>query len=153
MATIATGEARVTSIAFDLASTVGKKVVRLPTAQRRQVQQPQNKAGREARRNLRAKQPNPFNYLFPSIREAKRKIDELLAMPPSPAVNLVRSMFDAANAEESGRPMASIKLGIAAGDPFALDVEALLKKVAGTTFGEQNDFAWVRSRMAEGVVL
>ncbi|MEO6247022.1 MAG: hypothetical protein ABIO85_00360 [Sphingomicrobium sp.] len=138
-----------TALGFDLAATVGKKVVRLPTAQRRQVQQPHNKAGRAARLRLRESQRRQFNYEFPSIRDARRKLLELYAMPPSPMVSFVRNVIDAANAGDSMRAMGVIKTGVAVEDPFALEVQALFEKVVGRTFGEQNDFLQVRAQLAK----
>ncbi|RYG86316.1 MAG: hypothetical protein EON59_10285 [Alphaproteobacteria bacterium] len=44
-------------------------VVRLPTALKRKVAQPQNKAGREARVALRASSPFRDRFIFPGIRE------------------------------------------------------------------------------------
>jgi len=55
-------------MAADLAATVGQRVVRLPTAARRKVQQFHNKYSRAERARLRAESPWPGEYIYPGIR-------------------------------------------------------------------------------------
>lgn len=57
-------------------------VVKLPTAARRQVRQPQNKEGRAAKAALRDRQGIAFNYRFPTMREAEGVAAAIHPMTP-----------------------------------------------------------------------
>jgi len=135
--------------AFDVAATVGQRVVRLPTAARRQVQQPCNKAGREARRAFKAAHPWPGEHIFPCHRDAMRGIRELRARPTTPAVSLARAIIDAREPGMSKAIMQIIDVSAKAGEPVAVEVMAILTTVIGETVGAQSDFLWARARMAE----
>ncbi len=132
---------------FELSATVGQKVVRLPTAPRRKVQQPQNKAGREARLHLRACQRRRFEYVFPGIRAARKRLEDLRAMPATPAVILVRSLIEAPNTDDRARVLAVLRFGESRGDTLACDALNLLRDVAGRTYGEQNNFREALARL------
>lgn len=133
---------------FDLASTVGKRVVRLPTAPRRQVKQQCNKHSRAARAALRAETPWPGEYVFPSIRDAMRRLQALRDMPPSAAVNLARSVIDPDKIDDRRRVLGLIQSGVDAGEPFAVEVLRLITEITGTTYGDHNDFAQALTRIA-----
>ena len=116
-------------------------IVRLPTAAKRQVKQPCNKPGREARRQLREEQRGPkFDYVSPCIREAEARIRALEDMPSGPAVNMVRNLIQSLGTDDSKRVLGMIRFGLDHDDPFAKEVEAVMKQVAGTTFGDHNAF-------------
>lgn len=57
-------------------------VVRLPTAARRQVQQPQNKLARAAKAALRERQGRKFPYAHASMREAQAIAKAIHPMTP-----------------------------------------------------------------------
>lgn len=57
-------------------------VVKLPTAARRMVQQPQNKEGRAARAALREQQGIAFDFRFPTEREAEKIARAIHPMTP-----------------------------------------------------------------------
>ena len=57
-------------------------VVKLPSAARRQVQQPQNKEGRAARAALRDRQGMAFDYRHPHRREADVIAEAIRPMTP-----------------------------------------------------------------------
>lgn len=57
-------------------------VVKLPTAARRMVRQPQNKEGRAARAALREQQVIAFDYRFPTQREADAIAEAIYPMTP-----------------------------------------------------------------------
>ena len=118
---------------FDLASTVGKRVVRLPTAPRRQVKQQCNKQSRAARADLRAETPWTGEYVFPSIRDAMRRLQALRDMPPRAAVNLARSVIEPDKIDDRRRVLGLIQSGVDAGEPFAVEVHRLITEVTGTT--------------------
>lgn len=126
-------------------------VFRLPTAAKRKVQQPCNKAARETRRLLREAQRGPkFDYVFPSIREAEARIRKLDAMPDTPAANMVRNIVRNLGSDDCKRVLGIIRCGLAHDDPFAKEVEGLMQSVAGTTIGDHQDFknALVRMQLA-----
>lgn len=57
-------------------------VVKLPTAARRQVRQPQNKEGRAAKAALREQQPIAFDYRHHTRREADALAEAIHPMTP-----------------------------------------------------------------------
>lgn len=57
-------------------------VVKLPTAARRMVRQPQNKGGRAARAALREQQGVAFDFRFPTEREAEKIARAIYPMTP-----------------------------------------------------------------------
>jgi hypothetical protein len=61
---------------------VSGAVVKLPTAARRQVSQPQNKEGRAARLALKGAQALAFDHRPPSIREAEQIAAAISPMTP-----------------------------------------------------------------------
>jgi hypothetical protein len=124
-------------------------VTRLPTAAARKVRQGGNRQSRAAARVLREQQPWPGRYIFPSQREAFRRIAVLREMEPSPAVNLVRNIIDAPTGDAARRVIRMLQVCEKAGDPLAKEAVALLHKTTGTTFGELNDFAWAMAQMAK----
>lgn len=67
-------------------------VVRLPTAAPRKVQQPHNKAGREARQALREASPWPGEYVFPCVRNAMPIAETLLRADRTPALVLATAI-------------------------------------------------------------
>lgn len=76
--------------AFDLAATVGQKVVRLPTAPRRMVQQKYNRASREARRAL----PQfTGEYLPPFFRNALEQAELIRSADGKTALRWCAAMF------------------------------------------------------------
>jgi hypothetical protein len=61
---------------------VSAAVIRLPTAARRMVQQPQNKEGRAAKAALRERQGVGFDYRHPHSREADEIARAIQPMTP-----------------------------------------------------------------------
>lgn len=133
----------------EITSAGGSKVVRLPTAPPRQVKQRCNRWVHEARRMLKESQGRQFGYISPGLRQAKRRIAEFEALPPTPTVIFARCLLDVHSGIQGTQAAVFVKLGADAGDPFAIAVESLLQQLVGTTFGEMNDYYWVRNRMGD----
>jgi hypothetical protein len=61
---------------------VSGAVVKLPSAARRQVSQPQNKEGRAAKLALRDAQGHRFSFAYPTVREAEQVAKAISPMTP-----------------------------------------------------------------------
>lgn len=137
---------------YDLSATIGERVVRLPTAARRKVCNCSNAA--QANAGYAFRQANPWRgeHLFPSQREAARRIRELRAMTPGPAVNIARRLVDDVGSEEAHATLSLIKAALAQGDPIAREVHDLLERTTGRTLGEHEDFVSALERL-DGISL
>jgi hypothetical protein len=133
---------------FNLADTVGQKVVRLPTALNRQPRQKYNRWTREAKLQLREQQSRTFPYMVHGQREALARIKRIRAATGD-AADLARRVLDAMTADEARRVAALINAGNKAGDPLAVEAHQLLAETVGRTNGEVNDFLWVMSAYLE----
>lgn len=115
-------------------------VLRLPTAARRKVEQPCNKAGREARAALRERHADRFRFAWPSIRDAEARIRALVDAPDTIATVIARRLVASVGTEQGAATMRLITLGVKHGDPVAIEVQELLTGVTGRTVGEVADF-------------
>lgn len=114
-------------VSHDLSNTVGQRVVRLPTAPRRQVQQPCNKAGREARARLRQGAAERFDYRHPGQRDMDELAKLLSRHRDSPIALMVMAMVGSMTDEQRQGMLVSIAVPAAAGDKTALEAIELIK--------------------------
>ena len=68
-------------------------VVCLPTAAARQVQQPHNKWGREARAALREQQRRVFPFKLPGVRRAEKRAEVLIEVEKTAAMILAHAIL------------------------------------------------------------
>lgn len=121
--------------AFDLAATVGQKVVRLPTAARRKVKQNYNRQTRE--KTLPMRQQWPGRYIFPTIREKMKQAELIDSVKPSAALSLAMAIFMALDEDHRAAIESVLWVGAELGRHSHAQAHALLPKV--TTVGKQAD--------------
>lgn len=76
-----------------LRANLPDNVVILPTAAPRQVQQPQNRAGRLARQVMREQAGGRFNFKFPTMREAERRAAIMRSAGKDPGLILAHAIL------------------------------------------------------------
>lgn len=127
----------------DLSHTVGKRVVRLPTAAPKQVRQFANRETRAAKATMRESQSRDFDYTFPSIRAAEAEAELVMGAQRSPALALAIAMFQALPDGQRERAKAFLDL-LALTDTEARHAAALVK---ARTIGEQHDLHRAMDRL------
>lgn len=120
--------------------TVGKSVVRLPTASRRQVQQACNKQGREHRAAFKRANPWPGEYVFPGIRAARSMAESIKTVGRTPELCIVFAMLATMDRIERAKIMAALN-EMGERNPDCESTRSAGNLIAATllTYGEQND--------------
>ncbi len=118
---------------FDPAATVGQKVVRLPTASRRKVEQRWNRDTREVAFALRDQWPG--QYIPGHVREKLEQAKLIDTVEASPALALAMALFQSLPEAERRRVMMVIECGAAFERPCFAQVSALLRR-DGMTIGD-----------------
>ena len=119
-------------------------VLRLPTAASRKVQQPCNRWGRAARKELREATPWPGEYIHHQRRAAMRKAEILISIERTPALVLALAIFAELDQDTRLRVIGQMAKGGASGE-VCQAIE--LTSTVGTTFGEQWDLMWAMDRL------
>lgn len=125
----------------DLSATVGQRVVRLPTAQPRQVQQPCNKAGRAARAELREQQALAFHLIHPQDRAMDRIAASLQTVHRSPELAILLAILGAMEGTDRARVqmhLSKMAEGRPAGDGAVIAAD-LVAATTLATFGQKHD--------------
>jgi hypothetical protein len=117
------------------------KVVILPTAAPKQVQQQSNRASREARCKLRSEQPWPGEHLHPGQRQAIENAKAMAETQQTPELVLAMAMFAALDPEGRAKVDEQLALAVLTGCVAARRAQA---KVSIRTIGDRidSDFAF-----------
>lgn len=120
---------------FDLAATVGQKVVRLPSAAGRKVQQRWNKKTRPVAMALREQWPG--RYIYPTIRRQMKTAELIDSVSATPALHLSLTILSVLSDEQRALVTALLAVGAEVrGGTFAQAYALIPKRM---TVGEEVD--------------
>jgi len=90
-------------------------VVRLPTAQTRQVRQNYNQAAWNARAALRKASPWPGEYVHPQQRDARKLAEQLQGVEQTPALIIASAILASLDADAHAKVVAQLAPGALSG--------------------------------------